>query len=66
VRIGCLAVNLRLQCSGDATNFFVLGRYTESIKASGVVNVVIYVDVVLLLNFLVDLLLLAGTNRLAG
>lgn len=33
---------------------------------TGVVTVVVYADLVFLLNFLVDFLLLAGTNRLAG
>ncbi len=45
-----------------ATDFFAPAGYTEGAKGAGLV----YLDLVLLLNFLVDLLLLLGTNRLTG
>ena len=51
---------------GDATNFFAPQRYTECIKSREVLWVIVYADLVMVLNFLVDLFLLAGTNCLAG
>lgn len=57
--------NLRRAWFPDATDFFALGGYTGAIPGE-VVAPVIYGDLVVLLNFLVDFLLLLGTNRLAG
>lgn len=51
-----------------ATDFFSVERYTfhtNEFRAGGAL-LRIYLDVVILLNFLVDYLLLLGTNRLAG
>ena len=47
----------------NATDFFVSSRYTVG-KGGG--EMVVYLDLVVLLNFLVDFLLLMGTNRLCG
>lgn len=49
-----------------ATNFFNPARYTGDTVGQGGVAVQVYLDVVVLLNFLVDFLLLLGTNRLSG
>ena len=48
-----------------ATDFSVPYGYSEGRKQGGD-GVVVYADLVILLNFLVDLFLLAGTSRLAG
>lgn len=58
--------NLRLRRGGDATNFFPGTRYTGSIPIGGGGDLRIYLDLVVILNFLVDFLLLLGTNRLSG
>ena len=47
----------------NATDFFAAWDYTES---KGGVYMQVYLDLVLLLNFGVDFLLLLGTNRLSG
>ena len=49
-----------------ATDFFVRKGYTDSTVQLGGAAVRVYLDLVVLLNFLVDLLLLAGTDRLLG
>lgn len=56
--------NLRLCRDEDATDFFTSGSYTGGTKGGEAVTV--YADGVMLLNFLVDLLLILGTNRLTG
>lgn len=48
----------------DATDFFMGSRYTFSMKGGDGMSV--YLDLVIVINFLVDLLLLLGTNRLTG
>ena len=50
----------------DATDFFSFGGYTESIFTMGGGAMTVYLDLVILLNFLVDWLLLMGTNRIVG
>ncbi len=50
----------------DATDFLKWDRYTETIFTEGGKGMVVYLDLVILLNFLVDGLLLVGTNRLTG
>ncbi len=52
--------------SGFATGFFRRKRYTGGTIWTGGIVVAVYLDLVVLLNFLVDFLLLLGTNRLAG
>ena len=47
----------------DATDFFMCTRYTMD---KGVASIEVYLDLVVILNFLVDFLLLLGTNRLSG
>ena len=50
-----------------ATDFFASGRYTGGdmqVRWEG--RKLVYLDLVMLLNFLVDFLLLLGTNRLTG
>lgn len=42
------------------------GSYTGPVKSIGGGKVDVYLDLVVLLNFLVDLLLILGTNRLSG
>ncbi len=54
--------NLRIAMVKIATDFFAPPRYTERAKGARI----LYLDLVLLLNFTVDLLLLLGTNRLTG
>ena len=49
----------------DATDFFAPGQYTDA-NANGRWGMAIYLDLVMVLNFLVDFFLLLGTNRLAG
>ena len=56
--------NLRRNPDGDATDFFAPRGYTGHMKGGRGVRV--YVDLVMAVNFLVDFLLLLGTNRLAG
>lgn len=58
--------NLRQTRGGDATDFFLPAGYTGSILTAGGGCLRIYLDLTVLLNFGVDLLLLLGTNRLAG
>ncbi len=58
-----LCWNLRRKGDKEPTNFFASGRYTLGIGGAWMR---VYLDLVVLLNFLVDLLLLLGTNRLAG
>ncbi|MBE6957848.1 MAG: hypothetical protein E7447_01665 [Ruminococcaceae bacterium] len=50
----------------NATDFFRRWAYTEAIILRGGDGVTVYLDVVVLLNFLVDGLLLMGANRLTG
>lgn len=50
----------------DATDFFAPTGYTESIFTIGGGTMTVYLDLVILLNFLVDWLLLMGTNRIIG
>lgn len=53
----------------DATDFFVQPEYTQNRKPAvrkGGAAVAVYIDLVMILNFLVDLLLILGTNRLSG
>lgn len=50
----------------DATNFLKQGHYTETIFTEGGQAVTVYLDLVILLNFMVDGLLLMGANRLTG
>jgi len=57
--------NLRQADSPIATRFFRSVRYTRPIQNRGWAMTV-YVDLVMGLNFLVDFLLILGTNRLAG
>ena len=47
----------------EATNFFIGCRYTES---NGGDEMTVYLDLVMLVNFLVDLLLLIAAQRLCG
>lgn len=54
------------RCSDDATNFLKSARYTETIFTERGGNMTVYLDLVMLLNFLVDGLLLVGANRLTG
>ena len=49
----------------DATDFFSGTGYTVAIPVGGD-SLEIYLDLVVILNFLVDFLLLLGTNRLSG
>ena len=49
----------------DATLFLCLSRYNKT-KQKGGENMVLYLDILLMLNFFVDFFLLLGTNRLAG
>lgn len=55
--------NLRFSYGGVATNFFICRGYTWG-QGGGAVTV--YLDLVIALNFLVDFLLLLGTNKLSG
>ena len=59
---------MELSCnqSKDATDFFDPIAYTEAIILQGGDGMTVYLDVVVLLNFLVDGLLLMGANRLTG
>ncbi len=61
-------LNLRRYAAPDAPIFLPRGRYTRPVtdtyEGGGAMRV--YMDLVILLNFLVDLLLLLGTNRLSG
>lgn len=59
-------LNLRLGTGMDATNFFLGTGYTVAIQARGGEAVTVYLDLAVILNFLVDFLLLMGTNRLSG
>ena len=54
--------NLRRILCWVPTNFFPAGRYT----GPGGEGMAVYLDLVVLLNYLVDFLLLLGTNRLSG
>lgn len=56
--------DLRWDDGSIATNFFTGGWYTGGTQE--VSRVPVYLDILMLLNFLVDLLLLVGTNRLSG
>lgn len=57
--------NLRLRPTKDATNFFARTGYTRLNKRRGW-EMAVYLDLVMGLNFVVDFLLLLGTNRLSG
>ena len=63
----CLALwlNLRPGSSREATDFFDGSGYTVS-NTNRRWAVEIYLDLVMVLNFLVDFFLLLGTNRLSG
>lgn len=61
---GELWEDLRLEINSDATNFFEERCYTGATEE--VDGVPVYLDVLMVVNFLVDLLLLLGTNRLSG
>lgn len=61
-----LCPNLRRPHPKDATDFFPAPRYTVAIPDRGAGLTRVYVDLVVILNFLVDFLLLLGTNRLSG
>lgn len=50
----------------DATDFLENSPYTETIFMEGGGLMTVYLDLVILLNFLVDGLLLMGANRLTG
>ena len=50
----------------NATDFLCLRRYTCTITFEGGKAMEVYLDVLMLLNFMVDLLLMVGTNRLSG
>ncbi len=58
--------NLRRRRGLDATDFFSAGSYTGTVTRTRGDGMRVYLDLVVILNFLVDLLLLLGTNRLAG
>ncbi len=58
-----VGVNLEDRSVPFATNFFEGGRYNA---LKGGLAMVVYLDLLVLLNFLVDFLLLLGTNRLLG
>lgn len=49
----------------DATLFLCLSRYNKA-KQKEEENMVVYLDILLFINFFVDFFLLLGTNRLAG
>lgn len=60
-------VNLRCPGHGVATDFFGDVQYTDgTFRICGGAILGIYLDLVIILNFLVDFLLLVGTNRLVG
>lgn len=62
-------LNLRRQGTKDATDFFGPLGYTPWCKGQGnrrCVSTAVYIDLVVILNFLVDFLLILGTNRLTG
>lgn len=61
-----LWLNLRLPRLCVATDFFAPGEYTYPITPMRGLGLTIYLDLVMGLNFLVDLLLLLGTNHLSG
>ena len=61
-----LWLNLRWLCLRPATAFFAQLGYTEATSQSRGNCLRVYVDGVMAINFLVDFLLLLGTNRLAG
>ncbi len=58
--------NLRRLHPMDATDFFSSRGYTGASEGQGGAAVLIYLDLVMLLNFFVDFMLLLGTNRLSG
>ena len=57
-----------MRCTGDkdATDFCAAAGYTDTIPTGEVKVIRVYMDLAMGLNFAVDFLLLAGTNRLAG
>ncbi len=58
---------MRTEHRAVATNFLAPDRYTEAIRSAGEGSCLrVYLDVAVVLNFLVDFLLILGTNRLAG
>lgn len=57
--------NLRRGRDTDATDFLFGTGYTVAIPVGGD-SLEIYLDLVVILNFLVDFMLLLGTNRLSG
>ena len=50
----------------DATDFLITPAYTDGIILQGGDGMTVYLDLVVILNFLVDGLLLMGANRLCG
>ena len=62
----CLCLNLRLCLNPLATAFLIGLGYTGAIKRTRGNCLRVYVDGVMLINFLVDFLLLLGTSRLSG
>ena len=57
---------MRIKGAAVATDFFAPRRYTWGTSALGGEQVTVYLDVAVALNFLVDLLLLLGADRLSG
>ena len=55
---------LAVSLNGNATNFLEVSRYTWGVDRG--CGMVVYADGVMLMNFLVDVLLIMGTNRLTG
>ena len=49
-----------------ATNFFLFGAYTEAITYIGGDGMESYLNLVIILNFLVEICLVLGTNRISG
>lgn len=59
-----MGLNLRVMGQDKPTDFSSLSHYTE--RAEEVTALIVYGDLVILLNFVVDLCLLIGANRLCG
>ena len=62
---GVSVTELAVEPKENATDFFEWLRYT-GVTTNGGEQLTVYLDLVVILNFLVDFLLLLGTNRLAG
>ena len=61
-----LCLNLRQCCDALATAFLTGVGYTKSIQRTRGNCLRVYVDGVMAINFVVDFLLLLGTNHLSG